>query len=143
MKRLVYVSTAVADFDGAALSDLVRQSADANARRDITGVLLFVSGDFMQLLEGPEGPVEDLMGRIEADPRHTRVTRLIDESVNHRLFPDWSMALADFAHPSAASLADFRVIAEFLTHVQGPPDDALVLGLLRHFRARGHKASAA
>ncbi len=143
MKRVVYVSTAVSDFDAATLAALVRHSAEANTLRDVTGVLLFSCGDFMQLLEGPETTIDTLMDRIEADPRHTWVSRLIDEPTDHRLFPDWGMALADFEHPPAASLAEFRVIADFLTHVHGPADDALVLGLLRHFRSRAHSDSAA
>ncbi len=143
MKRVIYVSTAVTEFSPAGLNDLVQRSCDANTARGLTGVLLFSCGDFMQLLEGEEGPLESLMAKIEADPRHTWVSRLIDEPTDHRLFPSWGMALADFEHPSAASLAEFKVIANFLRHVRGQADDALALGLLRHFRARATHEQAA
>lgn len=64
-----------------------------NRRLDITGLLLYGGGHFMQLLEGEREVIEDLFERICSDPRHHDVHRLLTFPVENRLFDDWSMSL--------------------------------------------------
>jgi hypothetical protein len=67
-------------------------SAVRNARVGITGSLLIVEGQFIQILEGPYKSVEETFERICRDFRHHTV-KLIDlVEVNERVFPEWSMA---------------------------------------------------
>ncbi|MET0297389.1 MAG: BLUF domain-containing protein [Microbacterium sp.] len=88
---LVYVSTAVEPFDDPRLEALLEQSRRANARDGITGILLYRRGRFIQFLEGPEGPVRDLVARIGRDPRHTGVRVMIDGHPEARQFEEWTM----------------------------------------------------
>ena len=69
----------------------MEQSRQNNGQVDITGILLFDSGAFFQVLEGEESLVEALYKKIEADPRHSRVTKLIAEPIEERAFGQWSM----------------------------------------------------
>lgn len=55
------------------------------------------TGRFLQLLEGPAGPVGALTARIAADPRHTDLAILLDEPAAARWVDTWRMAPVDRA----------------------------------------------
>ncbi|MDM7888117.1 BLUF domain-containing protein [Curtobacterium sp. RHCJP20] len=91
MLSLIYSSVATRPLDDADLSALLAQSRRANAENDITGVLLFRNGYFLQLLEGPDQAVRTKMATIKHDDRHTKVTVLMEELIEERQFPEWTM----------------------------------------------------
>jgi hypothetical protein len=68
----------------------------------ITGVLLFVEGAFLQILEGEKDDVLGLMERIQRDPRHRGVKVFYEQEVDERAFASWSMA---YLSPSAEEVA--------------------------------------
>ncbi len=79
---------------------ILAKSRRNNARDGVTGGLLFSTGCFAQVLEGPVDAVEAAFERIQCDERHTDVTVLQAGPVAMRDFPDWSMG---FAGSGAAS----------------------------------------
>lgn len=93
--QLVYVSRRTPELTESVLAEVIKQSAQNNRQRDITGVLMRCGDDLMQLLEGEQLAVEQLYAAIAADPRHTQVQCLLRKSVNHRVYPEWGMGLAD------------------------------------------------
>lgn len=101
MDRLIYVSQARGLAPQAALEDILSVSVWSNARLDITGALAFCDLRYVQLLEGPPHALDDLMGRLQADPRHTDIDVLYRLDVPRRMVPGWSMARADLAEHSA------------------------------------------
>jgi hypothetical protein len=54
-------------------------------------MLLYQNGSFLQVLEGDRTIVEHVFAKIETDPRHKRVTKMILESIDERAFGSWSM----------------------------------------------------
>ncbi|WIE65083.1 BLUF domain-containing protein [Curtobacterium sp. MCLR17_036] len=91
MLSLIYSSLATRHLEDDDLAALLAQSRRANAENDITGVLLFRNGYFLQLLEGPDQAVRDKMATIKHDDRHTKVSVLVEELVEERQFPEWTM----------------------------------------------------
>ncbi|MCH1867119.1 BLUF domain-containing protein [Nocardioides sp. CFH 31398] len=91
MRSLTYVSAAVRPFRLAELHDLMVTARARNASLDVTGMLLYAGGRFIQTLEGPGDAVDGLFERIALDPRHEQVLRTLREDVGERRFPDWSM----------------------------------------------------
>ena len=89
--RLTYASRAAEGLSCADLSAIAREAQSRNAMLGVTGLLLYVDGDFLQVLEGPGGAVERLYEMIEKDARNKWVTRLSTERVLRRAFEDWSM----------------------------------------------------
>jgi hypothetical protein len=95
LHRLVYYSrNRIAEPSEQALATL-RAILDAsrthNARCGVTGALMFNSGCFAQVLEGPLGHVEETFERIQQDERHGDVSLLALDPVADRSFPNWSM----------------------------------------------------
>lgn len=74
--------------------ELVKISSVAkvnNIQFNITGVLFYHNGKFLQAIEGTRTTLEHLMMVLEKDPRHKNITRLVDTEVNNQSFSDWNM----------------------------------------------------
>ena len=81
-----------AGFPVNALGEIFQTARLNNGRRDITGALLYNSGYFAQVLEGPKAALERVFEAIQRDPRHDDVTLLESSSIVCRDFSHWSMA---------------------------------------------------
>ena len=100
--RLIYSSEAAPDLAAADLEGMLAESRVRNRAHGITGVLVFVEGAFLQILEGEKNDVLDLMERIERDPRHRGVKVFHEEETGERAFASWNMA---YLGPSARDVA--------------------------------------
>jgi hypothetical protein len=109
---LVYVSSAVRSFSTDDLRALLATSRKNNAELGITGMLLYKEGNFMQVLEGDEGPVHGLYEKIATDPRHTGEITLKQGFVEERQFPAWSMGFRDLDSPETRAIPGY---SEFLS----------------------------
>ncbi len=90
----IYSSVQTRPLSEAELAQLVQDSRVNNRQHGITGILLHAKDTFFQVLEGPSDAVESLYAKILADPRHTRITRIIYEPIARRYFGDSLMNLA-------------------------------------------------
>ncbi len=100
--RLIYSSEAAPGLASAELEKMLEESRVRNQVYGITGVLIFVDGAFLQILEGAKEDVLGLMERIERDPRHSGIKVFYEEEVDERAFASWSMA---YLSPSAEQVA--------------------------------------
>ncbi|RME65060.1 MAG: hypothetical protein D6782_07060 [Alphaproteobacteria bacterium] len=105
--RLVFASAATRPFDDGSLSHMVR-AADARAVADnLTGMMLFLDGNFLFIVEGASAAVEAAFAETRGDPRHSATMVLLREEGDKRLFADWSMGYrrmlaSDPARPAGA-----------------------------------------
>lgn len=76
------------------LQDILASARKNNPALGITGALLYNSGNFAQVLEGPLASIEQIFERIQRDPRHGEVTVVQSGTTPARDFPEWSMAFA-------------------------------------------------
>lgn len=103
MRRVIYASRAVQEFDEVDLLQLLAQARAANLRHGVTGMLVYSSRSFLQLFEGEDADVEVVWDRIRMDSRHADLRVLRDGPASERLFTDWTMG---FEHPSDADLEE-------------------------------------
>ena len=89
--RAIYVSTATHDLRDAELASILDVSRRNNAAQDITGALGYHDRNFIQVLEGPKGPVEALLGKIARDTRNTGLFVVHRSRIDERVFGEWSM----------------------------------------------------
>ena len=66
---LVYISSAILGLSQKQILNIVKESKKNNERFDISGILLYNNGNFMQLIEGERAEVERLYEKIRHD-RH-------------------------------------------------------------------------
>lgn len=91
LRRIVYASQARRLFTQPELLALCAGFATANARSNVTGVLVQAGNCFVQALEGSEQTLEVLIRRIRADPRHGDMAIIVDQRIERRAFLQWSM----------------------------------------------------
>lgn len=92
--QLLYRSRYTSRPSEAQLRELLALARLHNSRAQITGLLLYSDGLFVQVLEGPEDEVRQLYARIRADSRHTQVETVSEGLLPRRQFAEWSMAFA-------------------------------------------------
>jgi hypothetical protein len=91
----IYASKASPSFEENAIPQLLDAARRNNAGRGITGILLYVEGNFFQVLEGEEAAVNGTFEAIRGDDRHDRVTLIIREPIWERSFREWTMGFAN------------------------------------------------
>ena len=134
MISLVYVSSAVEEFEPEELQELLDQAREKNASLGVTGLLVYVGGNILQILEGEEGSVRTLYDRIGRDPRHRHLIKLYEASTRERQFGKWSMALANPAILGPErEIESLSVIREALAGSDGLGLEARLRLLLKSF----------
>lgn len=131
--RLIYASESTQPLTPAAVQTLVDHARQANARRQITGVLAFDHRAFLQCLEGDRETVSGVFCRIAADPRHRRVVLLELQPVDERLFGSWDMGFAAADAIGRDAFLRFGSGVSFDPHAMTA---SAALGLLQALEAR-------
>jgi hypothetical protein len=91
MHRIIYLSTAIHYLEEEEISTLLKQSRAFNSLNNISGVLLYIDGDFIQVLEGKKDVICALFERIKRDKRHKGIICVINDKITERQFSNWSM----------------------------------------------------
>jgi len=103
LKRIIYCSQATIDFSPDELVALLALAREKNTESGLTGMLLYCSQSFLQVLEGDPAALASTYERITVDDRHTKLRLLMNAVVSAPLFPDWTMG---FEHIDDEELAD-------------------------------------
>jgi hypothetical protein len=111
--QLIYVSNAPHEMENAELTEILEVAARNNAAREITGMLLYANGSFLQILEGESAAVDAIFERISRDPRHANIFVLEREAISERSFPHWRMG---FKHLGSADALAHPAHAPFFAH---------------------------
>ena len=90
--QLLYCSLAARALETVQMAQLLDTARTLNKMDHITGVLMVHDGIYVQWLEGPKEAVLELWGRLQRDPRHHCVVKLLEHGeVEERSCPQWSM----------------------------------------------------
>lgn len=130
---LIFFSSATVPFGAAAMLELLAECRRNNERDNITGMLLYHGGNFVQAIEGPADAVDNCFARVTKDQRHfgIRSTRL---PIKVREFQNWSMGCLD---GSLLSKEDQQVLNNFLlrkTANEHHAELSVAWSLLKSFR---------
>jgi hypothetical protein len=88
---LIYVSRSAESFHEHEIPDLLQQIRIANAKQQITGMLLYIGGSFLQVLEGPPELVDAVFSKLHTDKRHIQLRLIAREPLPDRAFEGWTM----------------------------------------------------
>ena len=77
LERVIYCSRATVPTGSLTLlTDILAVSQRNNERDQLTGALAVSDGWFLHVVEGPPHNLDRLLGRLEADTRHTEIAVL-------------------------------------------------------------------
>ena len=129
MRQLLYASNTSRDIDDLVLAEILSASRRNNQVCGVTGILLYIEGGFMQVLEGEEVAVTDTFERICGDKRHWNTMVLLDRHAP-RAFSDWSMG---FERPTASQEGIFTLTRDAIDGKLTSGASADIPALLRTF----------
>ncbi len=91
--ELLYCSVSVApDLTNADLDRILVSARRRNLTQDITGMMIYHRGEFVQILEGEKKSIENVYEKfICTDTRHTAINKVLVNAITHRSFSEWSM----------------------------------------------------
>jgi hypothetical protein len=113
------------------LAALLIQSRGNNKELNLTGMLLYAQGTFLQALEGDETAVNKIFGSINKDKRHKNVVKIITGELTERAFPDWSMGFLAVSPEKMAELDGY--INPLQNHLLAGNSDNTVISILKTF----------
>ena len=119
MIHLVYVSSATKEMSIGDLNSLLEQSRARNKRQNITGMLLYIGGNYIQVLEGDEKDVCEIYNSILDDSRNEGNIIVEEESIKERDFPTWSMGFQSIEN------SEMEGYSRFLMDNMRPEDIAI------------------
>ncbi len=105
--QLIYLSRSVRPMTQDDLNSISDSAARNNGSMGLTGALLYVGGNFMQLLEGEDKEVMSLISVIQKDPRHQEFRIVKKTTQEKRLFPNWSMNVINVEKWSKEQRSEF------------------------------------
>jgi hypothetical protein len=100
--QVIYVSAASSDISEHDTAELLKEARKTNRRNDVSGMMLYVGGCLLMLLEGEAHKVDAVSREIVAWKRKMRA--IYREPVAEREFPDWIMGFEAVAPAEAARL---------------------------------------
>lgn len=100
--QIVYSSLPAISMGREELENILACARTKNATIGVTGALVYADGSFLQILEGEQDKVRNLMESISRDTRHKEVSVLRAGEVSSRVFPDWKMAYVSVSREQIA-----------------------------------------
>jgi hypothetical protein len=137
MNQLFYVSSARNDLSYEDILHIVEKAREYNSAQEITGVLLYKGGIFLQLLEGEKSALRKVFEeKIKPDAKHSNIIEIFDLPAKERLFQDWSMGFCEMSE------MDMKMINEILSwnkliSAAKEIDNHLILRMLERFKTQG------
>jgi hypothetical protein len=133
--QLLYRSKAKEGITAEDLVSILKASRKNNPKHNVSGILIYRQGYFLQILEGPEDKVVERYTIINKDPRHTDVKILAREKKFPRIFTDWSMGYLDDNSPnSGIKIETLNQLHDYAIKNAQPIDPKVIQSILNTFR---------
>lgn len=104
MYKIIYFSSAIKLLDEDQINLLLVKAHHYNFENGITGVLLYLEGDFLQVLEGKKADVVVLFDKIKKDSRHRLIITIFEQKISKRQFPEWTMGFHSSTYEKLRSI---------------------------------------
>jgi hypothetical protein len=129
----MYVSYAVKPLTDKELQELLQTCRSNNEKLGITGMMLYIDGKFIQVLEGDKEKINDLFDYIITDPRHKKVSKLIEGHTLKRNFPEWSMGFKSMSGKDFDNISGFNNIEDYFKSHEVDENSHVTLIFLKLF----------
>ena len=128
MFTICYVSSAHSNLSEIELNKLFTTTKSNNNNRNITGILLYESGKFLQVLEGEEIELQKLFENIKEDSRHNNIFVILKQKCNRRIFENYESRFS-----IVKSKDELHPIEKYLNQIDDSPNLKYIKGLLEPF----------
>ncbi|MBO6605879.1 BLUF domain-containing protein [Psychroserpens sp.] len=125
MRAICYISNFAQHLDRNIIDDLITSVNKNNKRHNITGILIIRNKHFFQILEGERSSVENLYAKIKVDSRHTGVIKLLDTTIDDRIFDDYNSGEFE-VFQKFADLKKLYLYFKWIKNAEYIPADGLI-----------------
>jgi Sensors of blue-light using FAD len=130
MYRIIYFSAALETTKEEELNNILLHARAYNLANEITGILLHIDGDFLQILEGEKENVKHLFEKIKKDKRHKGILTVIESEIKSRQFPDWSMG---YKYTGYVEISKIKSLSNFNREAFLNADEKITNAFLKTF----------
>lgn len=109
---------------------ILSQARRRNAETGITGILFYLDGNFLQLLEGQDPALTETYQRIKEDSRHRNLIQLLNGTITERALADHSMAYRGFTAAELETNTDIFQLSDGRWSLRDTTDVDLALKVL-------------
>jgi Sensors of blue-light using FAD len=102
--QVIYVSAAAPDISKHDTAEFLKEARKTNRKNDVSGMMLYVGGCLLMLLEGEAHNVG--VASLEIVARKREMREIFREPVAEREFPDWILGFDAVAPVEAARLLE-------------------------------------
>ncbi len=134
--QLIYVSSAVRLLSEKELLELLAQAREINRKSNVTGMLLYGEGNFLQVLEGEAEDVDAIYAAIRKDSRHHHLYLIVREPIAARNFSEWSMGFHRMSTEELHEPGYAKLWEAGLDGRRASAAPAIAIELLREFASR-------
>ena len=128
---ICYISTAAELLLEEDVHALFSQTIKSNTHNDITGILIYQEGTFIQVLEGDDIFLNSLFKKIEEDPRHKQITKVLGEPIESRVFDEYLLGFSGMH-----KVGELQAIYLFLKKNRNSPYSKRLYAFLKPFLER-------
>jgi hypothetical protein len=89
--QLIYISRPKVEVTKDFVTNILDKALNRNYALQISGLLVYYHGEFMQLIEGDKKDIDALFNIIQNDPRHGDIRILREAESPQRCMPTWAM----------------------------------------------------
>lgn len=108
MIQVSYVSRTAHPMSAEELLALLFECRTNNRRLNVTGMLLYGNGTFLQAIEGEDEVIDGLVDRICSDARHGEVEMLNRKEITERQYAEWSMGFDEVSDEELENVEGLR-----------------------------------
>ncbi|MEM9391931.1 MAG: BLUF domain-containing protein [Bacteroidota bacterium] len=139
MYYLIYVSYATRKPSTDDLKEIAQVSQRNNQSTGITGMLVYLEGKYLQVLEGKKEAILSLYETIAGDERHRGQRILIEGDIDKRNFKNWAMGFKMLNHQDFKDLSGLTDLDDFFKNKSVSDESHVALIFLRLFYQKNNR----
>jgi len=105
-----YISNSIYLWSPKELDRFFKYVQQENDRKNISGILLYNDGTFVQVLEGEANEINALFTSIMRDRRHNHLTIMMDRSIEERIFGGYETRSISFGDVQEVKKIKSRIL---------------------------------
>ncbi len=106
--RIIYLSSGLKDLTSSDVKEILVKAKENNRDKNITGVLLYLDKNFIQVLEGEKEDIIKLYQKISLDYRHKNIIKVIEGNIDYRQFDKWDMGFIEIDSDDLKNLSEYK-----------------------------------
>ena len=130
LKTICYISDSKQNESIKNLEALYSKAKTNNLKNNITGILIYINNNYLQVLEGYEKTIDKTFEKIYADGRHKNIFKIIETTIEERIFEDYN-----FGFTTIKNKQELNNLYEYLNWLKNADNEAAnkVIAMVENF----------